>query len=122
MSRCEKIYRKQFAPVWSPKLIKSKQLLLRSEREISNTAVNFSQPEIPPVHTQPIKNQPASSATGDARIFFTHFGALNVNFDNIIPWPPQTRIAAATISQQNFWRFAAIPIYWLRVAQLLKNS
>jgi hypothetical protein len=55
------------------------------------------------------KNHLASSATGDTRVFFTHFGALNAAFDNIIPLPPQTRVVAATFSQQNFWRFAFLP-------------
>jgi hypothetical protein len=57
------------------------------------------------------KNYPASSATGDTRLFFTQLSTLNNAFDYIIPLPPQTRIGAATFSQQDFWRFAAVPIY-----------
>ena len=65
------------------------------------------------------KNHPALSTIGDTSVFFIKFSSLNATFNNIIPLPPQTRIVAASFSQQDFWTCAAVPICWLRVAQLL---
>jgi hypothetical protein len=75
------------------------------------TTIKISLPEITPAHMRRRKNHPASSATGDTRLFFIQFSALNTNFDNIIPLPPQTRIVAASFSQQDFRTIAAKQIF-----------